>query len=159
MAIFALVFTGRCAIDFQAESQARAKALAEAKAVRVLPDGVEEAWSAYMDRQLDRAVQPRGDMIKVIGIGGIRQFVSRSAPVRVTCSGLTALHFGLGEEGAMVFLYDYGHQIRGEEGPPPLGVHPDSVAARALRVRLCDHISDRLQDIMTAPEPLPTFSR
>jgi hypothetical protein len=93
-------------------------------------------------------------MIKVIGVGSTRQFVSRSAPFQVMCPGdLTMISFGRGEDGAVAFLYGHGHKMRSGKGPPPLGVHPDSVAARGLWSRLCDRTSDRLQAIMTAPEP------
>lgn len=148
----ALAFVGWWVIDLQKQS----KALDEAKAVRVLPAGIEEALSVYVDRQLDRTVQPRGDVVKVISLGGTRQFVSRNSPFQVTCAGeIVILSFGRGEGHPMALLYSYRDRVRGAEELPPLGVHPDSVAARGLWSRLCDHVSDRLEDIMTAPEPLP----
>ena len=136
--------------------QRQNKALDEAKAVRVLPAGVEEAWSGYADRQLDRIVQPRGDMVRFTSAIGTRQFLSRSVPAQVMCAGNTPMIlFGQGEDSSLAFLYNNDPEAPDEERPPPLGVHPDSVAARGLWSRLCDHASDRLQAIMTASEPLP----
>jgi hypothetical protein len=147
-----LALVGWWAVDLYSTG----KAIDEAKTVRVLPAGVEEAWSGYADRQLDRMVQPRGDMVKVTSIGGTREFVSRSTPARVMCVGKTPmLFFGRGEDSTMAMLYEDHPQASNEERPPPLGVHPDSVAARGLWGRLCDRVSDRLQAIMTDPEPRP----
>lgn len=125
------------------------------KAVSVLPPGVEEAWFAYVDRRLAKAIQRRSGSVLVAGMidGAMNQttFVSSNTPYKVTCSPLlgASVEFGHGEGVTSVPIYGilvWNHSAEGK--PPELGVHESSVAAIALSKRLCDRISQSVSRIL-----------
>ena len=61
------LFTGLYVFGFSTREVPKEKGLEEAlaKAVRVLPEGTEEAWIAYVDQRVAAAIQRRGDNLQV----------------------------------------------------------------------------------------------
>ena len=124
-------------------------------AVSVLPPGTQQAWIAYVDRRVADSIQTRSGSLLIKGMSdsAMRQatIVSRNTPYRLTCSTIlgSSVEFGYGESAVIVPIY--GAMLFGPatEKPPELGVIRSSVAATELSRFLCDHISARLDVLLS----------
>jgi hypothetical protein len=131
-----------------------ALARSQARAVHDLPAGVEEAWTAYVSRQLARGIKREGDIIRLAPdeITRAATFVSPNTPYRVECFPDFVMgawvNFGQGEQEHMVPVFgNTDFKIRGEK-PPALGVDEESVAAAGLAEKLCRQIVGHMQTVM-----------
>lgn len=128
--------------------------LALARAVSVLPPGVDTAWTAYVDRRVASAVQRRGNNVQVAALGdhilGRTNFVSRDTPYSVSCGSVIGaiVWFGAGNDQIMVPIYGPSLVEPGADEVPALGVDSRSIAATRLSEALCERISVRMQEIM-----------
>lgn len=122
-------------------------------AADTLPAGTEAAWMAYVLRRLNVAMQPVGDTIKVADMFADTVdrsiFVSRNTPYTFSCDPImgASVEFGQGDTSILVPIYG-AMLLDGAEPPPPLDVHPDSVAAKALSNALCERLVIGVQAIM-----------
>lgn len=129
----------------------KAKAEAAARAVAVLPQGTEEAWTTYVDRRFTDAIQPQGDLLKVVGMGDkiTRQttVVSRGTPYRITCNPVigVSVNFATGGDGTQVPIYGLMDLEPAGRHEPALGVSPNSVAAAHLGETLCARVTAHMQ--------------
>jgi hypothetical protein len=152
--VLASIIAGACALFYYLHSsnqkalEDQAKLNAD-KAVNVLASGVEEAWTAYVDRRVAAAIQVKAGAISVTDDSNETRFVSRNTPYQVKCAPMeSSVEFGFGDNSVTVPIYGWLVD-REAESPPPLGVIESSVAAASLSRMLCERISVSLSKIVS----------
>lgn len=120
-----------------------------ARAVSVLPMGVENAWISYIDKRFSEEIQREDRNLKIrikhIGAEPSYAYTSRNHPYRVDCNAHNlgiSISFGDGEDGSVVNLTgDFSADFANE---PKRGVSPYSIASRSLDMKLCQRIAAQL---------------
>jgi hypothetical protein len=123
------------------EDERKAQELARETAVAVLPPGTEEAWISHLERNIMMKIKRDGELLWVLGGFGwltpTTTVLSANTPYEISCSYFDiSVRFGFGEERTTVSLVG--------ENRPPMDVHPDSIAGRQLRAKLCNRAAMRL---------------
>ncbi|MSO70811.1 MAG: hypothetical protein EXQ88_02150 [Alphaproteobacteria bacterium] len=134
------LFTGLYVFGFSTREVHKEKGPEEtvAKAVRVLPEGTEEAWIAYVDRRVAAAIQRRGDNLQVVTwmdyVFKTSTFVFRNMPYSISCMqpelGGGSVKFGQEND---VRIFGIMNPSRTEDPEPPLGVHAQSIAGQRAK--------------------------
>jgi hypothetical protein len=152
--VLASIITGACALFYYVHSsnqkalEDQAKLNAD-KAVNVLASGIEEAWTAYVDRRIAAAIQVKAGAISVTDDSNEVSFVSRNTPYQVKCASMeSSVEFGYGDNSVTAPIYGWLVD-RQAERPPPLGVIESSLAAASLSRTLCERISASLSKIVS----------
>ena len=140
--------------NIQQKNDRAAHDLEAAKAVAVLAPGVEEAWLAYVDRRVAATMHRIGTNVRVTGmleeLTSQTTIVSANSPYQISCDRIGgSVTFGYGEDATSVSIFGLLLSPSAEK-PPALGVHPDSIAAKILREKLCLRLSERVQAVMAA---------
>jgi hypothetical protein len=130
--------------------------LAQARAVSVLPAGIEAAWTTYVDGRLAEAIHGEGDAIRVEAIISPTTYVSPNTPYQVYCFPNPKIGawvtFGGDDDAIMVPIF--GTMVGKRRGQQPaLGVVGSSVAAARLSESLCGRVTAHVHKVMLAQVP------
>lgn len=114
------------------------------RVVRLLPEGAQDAWLAYVDRRVAAAIENKAGAVSLRAPDSEATFVSRNTPFKVTCDPILGgrVDFGYGDNA--VSLWIYGGYDSTAEKEPSLGVSKYSVAAASLSLALCERITQSI---------------
>ena len=149
--VLGVVVAGAIGFYWWSAEQKRQITAAE-RAISVLPPGVEEEWEAYVKRRLEKVIVLDRSQLRLTPILakelGTYKVVSFTMPYSVDCNNYlgSTVEFGFGEDAISVPIYGVGAWDDADP-PPALGVDELSVAAKQLRLSLCEIVVDYMRSV------------
>lgn len=165
-AVFVIWYFVTEKIEAKKQKELKAAEYEEQRKIDVLPSGVQEAWSTYVNKRLNEEIQCEGSSLKIrskpyVNWSAKITYLSINHPYSIECNDDMSLGMSVSfqpassEDESGIYVSLTGILNEDYEDEPEFGVPLHSIAAERLNLELCKQVADWMAKITSASTQKP----